>query len=217
MMNVLIEKIQQAHWADRVVTEGQLARILDGTPQRRYNLVNRALHRGELLHLRRGLYLLSSAKRDRKVHPFVLAQSLLPGSYVSFETALSFHGWIPESTPVTMGVTPGIRRQAMDVKEFGLFRFYPLALCAGYFLESVDRQVFVGQSALVAQPLRALLDIVCLRKVDVSGIMAFIESMRIDADLLAQIEDEELQRMLFVYKHKRVSSCILALQRELKA
>ena len=62
-MNLLIEKIQQADWADRVITEGQLARILDGTPQRRYNLVNRALHRGELLHLRRGLYLLSSAKR----------------------------------------------------------------------------------------------------------------------------------------------------------
>jgi len=216
-MNLLIEKIQQADWADRVITEGQLARILDGTPQRRYNLVNRALHRGELLHLRRGLYLLSSAKRYRKVHPFVLAQSLQPGSYVSFETALSFHGWIPESTPVTMGVTPGIRRQEIDVKEFGLFRFYPLAISTGYFLENVDRQVFVGRSALVAQPLRALLDIVCLRKLNATGIMAFIESMRIDADLLAHIEVEDLQRMLFVYKHKRMSSFIVALRRELKA
>lgn len=85
-MNSLTEKILEANWNERVFTEGQLARLLDGTPQRRYNLVNRALHDGELLRLRRGRYLLASALAQRKLHPFVLAQALQPGSYVSFET-----------------------------------------------------------------------------------------------------------------------------------
>ena len=88
-MSILTERILEANWSQGVFTEGQLARLLDGTPQRRYNLVNRALHDGELLRLRRGRYLLASALARRKPHPFVLAQALRPGSYVSFETALS--------------------------------------------------------------------------------------------------------------------------------
>jgi len=59
-MQTLIEHITNAGLGERVVTEAQLSRLLDGTPQRRYNLVNRALHRGDLLRLRRGRYLLSS-------------------------------------------------------------------------------------------------------------------------------------------------------------
>ena len=86
----------------------QLARLLDGTPQRRYNLVNRALKHGELLQLRRGLYLLAPQSANKLPHPFVLAQALQTGSYISFETALSFHGWIPESVPVTLSVVPGL-------------------------------------------------------------------------------------------------------------
>ena len=59
--------------AERVITESQLARLIGGTPQRRYSLVNRALHQGELLHLRRGRYLLSSVRQHRKVNLFFLA------------------------------------------------------------------------------------------------------------------------------------------------
>ena len=212
-MSLIVKKIQQADLAERVITESQLARLIGGTPQRRYSLVNRALHQGELLHLRRGRYLLSSVRQHRKVNLFVLAQSLLPGSYVSFETALSFHGWIPESTQVTMSVTPGRRRQEIDIPEFGIFRFYSLALRTGYLLEGVERHVFVGQSALVAQPLRALLDIMYLRKIDVSDIMDFLGGMRIDAELLAHIVDRELALMLQVYKHNRMLSIIKAFQR----
>ena len=72
-MSLLVKKIQQADLAERVITESQLARRIGGTPQRRYSLVNRALHQGELLHLRRGRYLLSSVRQHRKVNLFVLA------------------------------------------------------------------------------------------------------------------------------------------------
>jgi len=65
----------------------------------------------------------------------------------------------------------------------------------------------------VAQPLRALLDIMYLRKIDVSDIMDFLGGMRIDAELLAHIEDRELALMLQVYKHKRMLSIIKAFQR----
>lgn len=211
-MQTLTEKLIQAGWAGRVLSQTQLARLLDGTPQRRYNLVNRALQHGELLQLRRGFYLLSPQQQSKMPHPFVLAQALQNGSYISFETALSFHGWIPESVPVTLSVLPGRRRLEVDHPLLGLFRFYPLALRQGYFLEAVDRHTFAGQAVLVAQPLRALLDIVCLRKLEVDSIEDLMQSMRIDASLLTQRTDwQTLQR---VYTHKRMTTALAALQQE---
>ena len=213
-MQTLTEKLIQAGWAGRVLSLAQLARLLDGTPQRRYNLVNRAMRHGELLQLRRGLYLLVPQLQNKPPHPFVLAQALQPGSYISFETALSFHGWIPESVPVTLSVAPGRRRLEVDHPALGLFRFYPLALRPGYFLEAVDRHTFAGQSALVAQPLRALLDIVCLRKLESDSIKALTQSMRIDDELLMQTKAPTWQALQQVYANKRMATAIQALHFE---
>lgn len=211
-MQTLTELLIQAGWAGRVVSQAQLARLLDGTPQRRYNLVNRALQRGELLQLRRGLYLLAPQMQSLAPHPFVMAQALQPGSYISFETALSFHGWIPESVPVTLSVVPGRRRLEVNHAVFGLYRYYPLALRPGYFLQAVDRHIFNDQVALVAQPLRALLDIVCLRKLQIGAVQALPQSMRIDANLLTQTQAPAWQAVQRVYAHQRMGNAIQALQ-----
>lgn len=214
-MQTLTEKLIETGWAARAVTQRQLARLLDGTPQRRYNLVNRALQHGELLQLRRGLYLVAPRLQSKPPHPFVLAQALQAGSYISLESALSFHGWIPESVPVTLSVVPGRRRLEVDLAGLGLFRFYPLALRQGFFLHAVDRQILGGQTALVAQPLRALLDLICLRKLEADSSIALIQSMRIDGELLMQTQVANWQSLLPVYAHKRMVANIQALQREL--
>jgi predicted transcriptional regulator of viral defense system len=216
-MQTLTEKLIQAGWAGRVLLQAQLARLFDGTSQRRYNLVNRALQHGELLQLRRGCYVLAPYLQHKPPHPFVLAQALQPGSYISFETALSFHGWIPESVPVTLSVLPGRRRLEVMHAAFGLFRFYPLALRQGHFLDAVDRHTFAGQTALVAQPIRALLDIFCLRKLEFNGAKALTQSLRIDDDMLLQITPTAWQTLLQVYSHKRMTAGIHALQQELAA
>jgi hypothetical protein len=213
-MQTLTEKLIQAGWMGRVLSLAQVARLLDGSPQRRYNLVNRALQHGELLQLRRGLYLLAPQLPSKLPHPFVLAQAMQTGSYISFETALNFHGWIPESVPLTLSVTPGRRQLAVDHPALGLFRFYPLALRPGFFLEAVDRHVFAGQTALVAQPLRALLDIVCLRKLEIDSIKSLTQSMRIDDELLMQTQSTTWQALQRVYAHKRMTTAIQTLQFE---
>ena len=213
-MQTLTEKLIQTGWAERVLSQAQLARLLDGTPQRRYNLVNRALRHGELLQLRRGRYLLAPQPQNKPPHPFVLAQALQTGSYISFETALNFHGWIPEAVPVTLSVLPGRRRMEVDHPTLGLFRFYPLALRQGYFLEAIDRHTFAGQTALVAQPLRALLDIVCLRKLEIGSIRTLTQSMRIDVERLMQTQPATWQALQRVYAHKRMTAGIQALQQD---
>ena len=138
-MQTLTEQLIDEGFNNRVIADSQLARLITGTPQRRHSLVNRALKAGELLRLRRGTYLLAGKYRDYAAHPFALAQAFVPGSYVSFETALAWHGWIPEAVFTTASVTPGRKSYTYDHPQLGSFSFHPIATQAGYFLELVDR------------------------------------------------------------------------------
>ena len=213
-METLTKAIVQAGWSNRILTEAQLARLLSGTPQRRYNLVNRAMHRGELVRLKRARYLLAPELAGQLPHPFVVAQVLRPGSYVSLESALSYHGWIPEAVPLTLSVTHGRRRDEIATQELGTFRYYPLALNRGYFLESVDRMVLAGQAALLAQPLRALLDRFCLHKQEWPGLQALRLGLRIEDEALATIRAESLEPLRQIYKHQRMHRLIDQMQEE---
>lgn len=214
-MESLTKAIRAAGWQERIFSEAQLARLLDGSAQRRYNLVNRALHGGELLRLRRGCYRLASAVSGSLPHPFVVAQALRPGSYVSLESALSFHGWIPEAVPVTLSILPGRRRDDALVPGLGSFQFWPLALHRGFFLEAVDRVQLSGQAGLVAQPLRALLDRFCLLKQDWPGLAALTQDLRIDPEMILALRPDDLEPLRPLYRHGRMRSLIDALQREL--
>lgn len=214
-MQSLTERLIELELANRVLSYKQLARVVGGSPQRRYGLVNRAMKAGELLRLNRGSYLLAERFRDYPSHPFALAQAFVPGSYVSFETALAHHGWIPEAVYTTASVTPG--RKSLDYEHpvFGRFSFHPLAIQAGYFLELVARVQITQQSLLVAEPFRALMDLVCLRKLEWQGMEWLTEGMRVDYEHLQNITSADIRTLELVYKQKRVNSFLKSLAREL--
>ena len=79
-MKVVTEIIIKQGLANRFIKASQLEQLIDGSPKRRYGLVNRALKSGELLRLQRGLYILADQFRSAPCHPFALAQALAPGS-----------------------------------------------------------------------------------------------------------------------------------------
>jgi len=214
-MQTLTEQLIDEGFNNRVIVDSQLARLTTGTPQRRHSLVNRAMKAGELLRLRRGTYLLAEKYRDYTAHPFTLAQAYVPGSYVSFETALAHHGWIPEAVYTTASVTPGRKSYAYDHPQLGSFSFHPLATHAGYFLELVNREQINKQTMLVARPIRALMDLVCLRKAEWQGMKWLQESLRIDDEHLRQITSADIRTLKLVYKHKRVKDFLESLAREL--
>ena len=214
-MQTLTARIRDAGLSNRVLSDEQLARLLEGTPQRRHSLVNRALKSGELLRLRRGIYLLQQSLRTTAAHPFALAQALLPGSYVSVETALAHHGWIPETVHVVASVTPGRKTLEISHSELGNFSFHPLAIEAGYFLELVERVQLQQQAMLVARPFRALMDLVCQRKVEWQGIDWLTSGLRIDYEQLRTINNADIRKLELVYSHQRVRNFLKALGKEL--
>jgi predicted transcriptional regulator of viral defense system len=214
-MQTLAQKLIDQGLENRVLNEKQLARVLDGSQQRRYGLVNRALKAGELHRLSRGRYLLADRFRDYPGHPFALAQAFVPGSYVSFETALAHHGWIPEAVYTTSSVTPGRKTLVFNSEKFGRFTFHPVAVYTDRLLELVQRIQITQQTMLVADPLRALMDLVCLRKTQWQGLGWLIEGMRIDKEHLNAIRHTDLTKLMLVYKQKRVNSFVKSLAREL--
>lgn len=213
-MQTLSKELVRQGLKNQVLTESQLDRILAGSRQRRYHLVNRAMKAGELLRLRRGLYLLDAGLREFPVHPFVLAQAFVPGSYVSFETALAHHGWIPEAVRTIACVTTGRKSASYELPKFGSYSFNPLAIQPGYFLELVEREEADRQAMLVAKPVRALMDLACLRKWEWQGLRWLVESLRIDPETLRTINDADIRTLELVYKQKRVKLFLRGLSRE---
>lgn len=215
-MQTLTEQLLDAGLADRVLSDSQLSRLLEGSSQRRYNLVNRAMKAGELIRLSRGLYMLADKYRSKPFHPYALAQMLVPGSYVSMETALSFHGWIPESVHTCVSVVPGRKSMNFMHEKMGSFTFHPLAIQKGHFLELVERVEVGGQALLMANPLRALMDLVCFRKLAWQGLSWIEQGMRIDAVVLDAVTAADIQCLKHVYKHRRVLNFLSELAAELR-
>lgn len=215
-MQTLTEQLLDAGFSDRVFSDSQLKRLLEGSSQRRYNLVNRAMKAGELIRLSRGLYMLPDKYRRKPCHPYALAQMLVPGSYVSMETALSFHGWIPESVHTCVSVVPGRKSMNFSNEKMGQFTFHPLAIQKGYFLELVERVELGDQALLMASPIRALMDLVCYRKVDWQGLSWIEQGMRIDNAALAAVTAADIQSLKNVYKQRRVLNFLNRLAAELR-
>ncbi|MEA3467609.1 MAG: hypothetical protein U9R57_05210 [Thermodesulfobacteriota bacterium] len=214
-MHTATKEIIEQGLSDRVIRGSQLNRVINGSAGRRYGLVNRALKSGELVRLQRGVYVLADRYRSYHLHPFALAQALAAGSYISFETALSFHGWIPEKVYTTASVVPGRKSRRYVNEQFGSYSFHSLATEPGFFLELVERCHVNGQVALVAEPCRALMDLVCFRKVIWQGMGWIEKGLRIDSSLLRNITREDITILKQVYKHKRVQLFLYSLALEL--
>jgi predicted transcriptional regulator of viral defense system len=120
--------------------------------------LSRWVQAGRVIQLRRGMYTLAAPFQQTPPHPFLIANSLLPGSYISLQSALAYHGLIPEYVAQTLSVTT--QRPSHWRNPMGDFRFQHLAphLFFGY-----QQMTFTpGQEAFIAFPEKALLDLVHL-------------------------------------------------------
>jgi hypothetical protein len=214
-MTTLTEKIIEVGFYDHVLTDVDLNSLLDGTPAARYGMVNKALKKKELIKIRRGLYLLADKYRRKKLSKVFLASRIVPHSYISLETALSYHGWIPEYVSTVTSVIPcGRTKQFITV--YGEFIFYHLSINEYEFLTGVVRTEEVeGKPFLLASPLRALADLVHLKKIEWQSLSFLTEGLRIDREQLLQISPAQFQEIKKVYRSKRVLRFLKKLNEEL--
>lgn len=134
---------------------------------------------GRLHQLRRGLYALASPYRKTIPHPFLVANRLAPGSYVSGLSALAGAGAVPEHVAEVTSVgpvRPGVRETPLG--RYSFRRLKP-AMLFGYRLAPLGS----GQHAFVASPEKAFLDLAYLQPGGDDP--AWIDGLRLDLDAIS--------------------------------
>jgi len=113
---------------------------------------------GRIYQLRRGLYILAPPYQKTRPHPFLLANAMGRASYVSCQSALAHYSLIPEFVPVTISFST--TRPTSWETLVGIFQYHHIKkdLFFGYQYLQLDER----QSAYVATPEKALLDLVYL-------------------------------------------------------
>jgi len=150
---------------------------------------------GVIQSIKKGLYVVGPALNlDRKPEPFLLANHILGPSYVSVETALSYHGLIPERVYEIASMTTQAPRKFNT--PLGTFTYTRLPL--PYYAFGIRSEKLADeQYAMVASPEKALFD----KIVTTSGLLLrsrkaakefLLESMRMDEDALRQLNAEEM-------------------------
>ena len=141
---------------------------------------------GRLYQLRRGLYALAPLYQKVKPHPFLIANRMVRGSYVSLQSALAHYGLIPEYVPLVTSVTT--YRPAHWDTALGsyAFRHVKVELFRGYRLAEVSP----GQEAFLASPEKALLDLIYLQPGGDS--LPYLQELRLQN--LERLDPDELAR-----------------------
>lgn len=134
--------------------------------------LSRWVKSGRIYQLRRGLYAVAPPYQKIQPHSFLIANHLQRASYVSMQSALAYYDMIPEVLKITVSVTTG-RPERLET-PLGIFEFRHIksGLLFGYKMIDLG-----GQSALVATPEKALLDLVYFLPGAVS--MDFLRELRL--------------------------------------
>jgi hypothetical protein len=196
-----------------VFTREQAALWVESRGPRLDALLKRAVASGEVWRVHRGLYCLADKYRQSKINPLELAQRIHGPSYVSLETALSRHGWIPEGVQAITSVAWG-RSRTFDT-PVGRFTFTRVPQRS--FLAGVRRMVEDGGDAyFLATPLKALADLVYVQRLDWRSAAPVRESLRVEAESLAELTGADVDEVEAAYECGRLSRLLTGLRKELK-
>lgn len=155
----------------------------------RYGLIKRAMKSGDLIQIKRGLYTLSSVLRKQPLNLPALANRLYYPSYVSFEYALSAHGWIPESVIALTCATS--KNPTVFDTQVGLFSYKRVPQVT--FFNGVEVVDSNEGSHLQALPLKALADYIYVHKLNWTNSEPLIKSLRIEEEDLATLTAHDFE------------------------
>lgn len=164
--------------------------------------LSRWVKSGKIYQLRRGLYTFTPPYQKKRPHPFLVANRLQRASYVSLQSALAHYDLIPETLQAITSVSTG-RPERLET-PLGIFEFRHIKtpLLFGYELQDLS-----GQSALIATPEKALLDLIYLQPGGESE--AYLAELRLQN--LAQLDQERLQAYAKRFKQPKVSRAVQTL------
>ncbi|HAO06977.1 MAG TPA: hypothetical protein DCQ50_08305 [Chryseobacterium sp.] len=175
---------------------------------------------GDLIRLKRGLYVLSPEIAKEPLSKELIANHLLGPSYISLQSALSYYGLIPERVYLTLSVTTKrAKKYKTPIGEFSYVtvdkNYYPI----GIKIQFIENQY----SFLIASPEKALCDLILNTKrlsiKSAKGMLSFLENdirfdmgalKTFDGKIIAECADKttkKQQELIFLHQiviHERV-------------
>lgn len=192
------------------ITDHQLAHALGGSKDSLYARLNRAVKKGQLIRVKRGLYCVSERLALKRPHPFELAQLIYGPSYISVESALSYHGLIPEAVHSITATTT--KRNNEFKTPLGNFTYCRLP--TKDFFVGVNHLTEGHHQFMLASPWKALLDYIYCYKKNWTSLEPVEHNLRIDLDDLPRISQKELERLQTFYHRNSIDRFIKNIPKE---
>ena len=191
------------NWSKPYVSGIDLHHILDKTAGSRQSIIKRAIRKGYLIPIRRDLYLIKNGKRVL-LNSFEIATIIYGPSYVSFESALSYHGWIPEAVRTT--TCASVKRAKEFETPLGIFSYEHIPIKAFSF--GVEQHQQDALTLFIASPVKALADIVYARKRTWNSINDLSEDLRIEIESFQNSDRKLLVELIENYPSPRVKKTL---------
>jgi hypothetical protein len=205
----MVKKLTQIllDWPRPYIFGTDLCHLLDKSPNSRHSIIKRAVQEKLLLPLRRDLYLIN---RQRKlVDAFEISLILYGPSYVSFESALSYHEWIPEAVRST--TCSSTKRSKAFETPLGLFSYAHIPIAV--FAFGVEQHQKGDITLFIAHPWKALADTIYAKRRTWQTLEELSEDLRIDPEHLTP--SPLLTDLITHYPSNRVKQTLKLLQKGL--
>ncbi|MDX2435852.1 MAG: hypothetical protein QNL88_02270 [Acidobacteriota bacterium] len=176
--------------------------------------VTALLRRGDIVRVKKGIYVFGEAFRRRPYSRELLANLIYGPSFVSFDSALSFHGLIPERVSAITSVTT--RRPKVFDTPVGSFTYRQAP--RGYYHLGMDRLEVGDVAFLIAVPEKALSDKIRddrgnpLRSQEQMARYLF-EDLRIEPSAFLQLDADFLERLAVAAKSQKIGTCVSLLRK----
>lgn len=176
--------------------------------------VTALLRRGDIIRVKKGLYVFGDSLRQRPYSRELLANLIYGPSLVSLDSALSFHGLIPERVEAMTSVTT--KRPKAFATPIGSFIYRQAP--SGYFHLGMDRVEEGDVAFLIAVPERALADKVrddrghrLRTQADVERYL--FEDLRINRDDFEQMSASLLEKLAEAARSRVIAICAKLLRK----
>lgn len=178
--------------------------------------ISRLIASGEIIRIKKGLYIFEEVYRRKPLSSMYLANILYGPSYVSLDYALSHYGLIPERVMEVTSVTPERSREYQTPLGHFSYRHIPLKCFSSGMDLRVDSS---GASCLMAVVEKALVDKIhagpSLRTVGELERYLF-EDLRLNSSDLAQIDLSRITEYCTAYDSGKSALMLQYLKKYIK-
>ena len=182
--------------------------LLDGLKEyaRPRDKITGLLRSGDIIRVKKGLYIFGEKYRRRPYSREVLANLIYGPSYISLEYALHYHGLIPERAEAVTSVTSGRSRRFST--PVGLFTYWGIP--QGAFRHGMDQfEVGTDQFFLMAGPEKALCDKIQQDRGATGGAPAeleeyIVDQLRVDIEALAALDADRIEAVGQGYRSRKL-------------